>query len=130
MSSITIDYRDRRPIYEQLVGGIRELILKGIMQPGEFMPSVRSLAAELGINPNTIQKAYAELERQNIIYTVPGKGSVVGEDTSLLSLAERRSVLADIGKNASRAAELGIEKAVVLSTVENAMEGDTANDRN
>ena len=67
---ILIDYKDTRPIYEQIAERFKTLILKGVMQPDEQMPSVRSLAMELSINPNTIQKAYAELERQDFIYTV------------------------------------------------------------
>ena len=60
MSLITIDYRDRKLIYEQLIDNIKELILRGDLKKDDFLPSVRSLAKELGINPNTIQKAYAE----------------------------------------------------------------------
>ena len=70
---IIIDYKDTRPIYEQVVERFKTLILKGVMQPDEQMPSVRNLAMELSINPNTIQKAYAELERQDFIYTVKGR---------------------------------------------------------
>ena len=65
---IIIDYKDTRPIYEQIVERFKTLILKGAMQADEQIPSVRSLAMELSINPNTIQKAYAELERQGFIY--------------------------------------------------------------
>ena len=72
---IVIDYKDTRPIYEQIVERFKTLILKGAMQSDEQMPSVRNLAMELSINPNTIQKAYAELERQGFIYTVKGRGS-------------------------------------------------------
>ena len=61
---ILIDYRDARPIYEQVVERFRILILRGVIKPDEKMPSVRNLAVDLSINPNTIQKAYAELERQ------------------------------------------------------------------
>ena len=67
MSSLSIDLKDRRPIYEQLIDQIMDLVLHGVMQPGEQLPSVRALAGELAINPNTIQKAYAELERQGIL---------------------------------------------------------------
>ena len=61
---ITVDYKDRRPIYEQLTANITELALSGELQPDEQLPSVRQLASQLGINPNTISKAYSELERQ------------------------------------------------------------------
>ena len=70
MGLITIDYRDRKLIYEQLVDNVKLLVLRGDLKKNDFLPSVRSLAKELGINPNTIQKAYAELERQGIIASI------------------------------------------------------------
>ena len=79
---ITVDYKDRRPIYEQLTANITELALSGEMRPDEQLPSVRQLASQLGINPNTISKAYIELERRGIVYSVPGKGSFVNSDLS------------------------------------------------
>ncbi len=69
---IMLDYKDTRPIYEQVVEKFQTLILKGVLEPDEQLPSVRSLAVELSINPNTIQRAYGELERQGFIYTVNG----------------------------------------------------------
>lgn len=74
---LILDYRDRRPIYEQLVDRLKEGILRGVWKEEEQLPSVRSLAIDLSINPNTIQRAYAELERQGFIYSVKGKGSFV-----------------------------------------------------
>ena len=79
-----IDYHDSRPIYEQIVENFKLQILKGIIQADEQMPSVRSLAIELSTNPNTIQKAYAELERQGYIYTVKGRGNFVKSNTSMI----------------------------------------------
>jgi len=81
---ITVDLRDRKQLYEQLIDNIRKLILGGVIRPGEKLPSVRALAKELCINPNTIQKAYNELERQGVILTLPGRGSVVLADTGEL----------------------------------------------
>lgn len=72
---LTLNYRDARPIYRQIKDGIRNLILKGVIAPDEKLPSVRSLATELAINPNTIQRAYAELESEGVVYSVAGKGS-------------------------------------------------------
>ncbi len=72
---ININYRDPRPIYEQVMDGLRKLIISGVIAPEEKMPSVRELAASLAINPNTIQRAYRELEAQGYIYSVAGKGS-------------------------------------------------------
>ena len=74
---IHLDYRDARPIYSQIVDGFREQIIAGILSAGEKLPSVRELAAELTINPNTIARAYRELESGNWIATVPGKGCFV-----------------------------------------------------
>ena len=76
---IHLDYRDGRPIYEQVRDGLRSEIVNGILLPGQKMPSVRSLAMELAINPNTIQRAYAELEREGYIVSVGGRGSFVAE---------------------------------------------------
>ena len=74
---IHLDYRDARPIYTQISDGIRDQILAGILQTGDKLPSVREMAAELTINPNTIQRSYRELEIQGWIATVPGKGCFV-----------------------------------------------------
>lgn len=72
---VHLDYRDARPIYTQITDGFRDQIITGILQPGDKMPSVRELATELTINPNTIQRAYAELESEGYTYSIPGKGS-------------------------------------------------------
>jgi GntR family transcriptional regulator len=74
---VHLDYRDARPIYTQIADGFREQILAGILQVGDKLPSVRELAAELTINPNTIQRAYRELEAAGWIATVAGKGCFV-----------------------------------------------------
>ena len=74
---VHLDYRDARPIYTQIFDGFRDQILTGILQPGERLPSVRELASALTINPNTIQRAYRELEAGGWIATVPGKGCFV-----------------------------------------------------
>ena len=74
---IQINYQDKRPIYEQVVERFRQLIVKGILKSDDKIPSVRNLAIDLSINPNTIQKAYQELERQGLIYTVKGRGNFV-----------------------------------------------------
>ena len=77
---ILIDYQDRRPLYEQIVEKFKMLIMRGVLEADTQMPSVRSLAAELSINPNTIQRAYTELERQGFIYPVKGRGNFVSPD--------------------------------------------------
>lgn len=77
---IRLNYRDASPIYEQIKNGLKRLIVSGALKEGEKLPSVRSLAMELAINPNTIQKAYNELENEGYIYSVPGKGSFASGD--------------------------------------------------
>ncbi len=72
---LAINYRDPRPIYEQIRDELRRMILTGVLPPGEKLPSVRELAQELAINPNTIQRAYRELEQAGWIDSVPGKGN-------------------------------------------------------
>ena len=79
VSMFDLDLKSRIPIYEQLVEHIKEMIFQGVIQADEKMPSVRQLASELTINPNTIQKAYRELEQLGYIYSLPGKGSYVKE---------------------------------------------------
>ena len=85
---IIIDYKDTRPIYEQIVEKFKTMILKGILKPDEQMPSVRNLALDLSINPKTIQKAYTELERQGFIYTVKGKGNFVAANDNLKDIKQ------------------------------------------
>ncbi|MGM9584721.1 MAG: GntR family transcriptional regulator [Faecousia sp.] len=80
---VHLDYRDSRPIYTQIIDGFKEQIASGVLLPGDKMPSVRELAAQLAINPNTIHRSYRTLEVEGWIATVPGKGSFVcsNEDT-------------------------------------------------
>ena len=85
---VHLDYRDARPIYCQIVDGLREQIRAGVLASGDKLPSVRELAAELTINPNTIQRAYRELEVEGWIATVPGKGCFVCADPGLDSKQE------------------------------------------
>ena len=80
---VYIDYQDGTPIYEQIVNRYKNLIASGVLQPEEKMPSVRNLAMELSINPNTIQRAYGELERQGYIYSVKGRGNFVSNNAGL-----------------------------------------------
>ena len=72
---LTLNFRDTAPIYGQIRDGLRRMIVTGAISADEKLPSVRSLAMDLAINPNTIQRAYGELEREGFIYSIPGKGS-------------------------------------------------------
>ena len=95
---ILIDYKSRRPIYEQIIENIKHLIVTGVWQRDDQLPSVRQLAQELTINPNTIQKAYAELERQGVIYSRKGRGSFVGSSLSELRSVQQKELLEQVAQ--------------------------------
>ena len=86
---IVLDYRDSRPLYQQVKDSLRRMMLTGLLSPEEKLPSVRALATQLTINPNTIQRAYNELEAQRYIYSIPGKGSFAGGGVHLLRGGQR-----------------------------------------
>lgn len=86
-----IDPRDARPIYEQIIDSIKEKVIKGILKPGDQLPSVRQLAAMLTVNANTVMKAYSELEREEVIETIRGKGAFIAMMPSK-TLNEKRLV--------------------------------------
>lgn len=96
---IQINFKSRVPIYEQLVEAYKEFIMKGIIPADERMPSVRNLSVELGVNPNTIQKAYRELERLGFIYTVKGRGSYVMKKDITLTSKEKEKLKDEIRKS-------------------------------
>ena len=104
---IILDYRDTRPLYEQIVDKFQMLILSGALEPNSRMPSVRSLAVELSINPNTIQKAYSILEQNGYIYPVKGRGNFVSGNEKL-KLRKQESVYASLRENVKKGQELGI----------------------
>lgn len=76
---IQINYRDTRPFYQQIKDNVRHLVVSGALKKDDKLPSVWELAASLAINPNTIQRAYRELENEGYIYTLPGKGTFAAE---------------------------------------------------
>lgn len=86
---ITLDLKSRKSIYEQIIDNFKELIVTGKLAPGEKLPSVRELSKEITVNPNTIQKAYRELENQGYIYTLLGVGAFV-QDKSEIKVDEKR----------------------------------------
>lgn len=90
-----LDLKNRKPIYEQVVDHFKELIINGVLQPDEKIPSVRDLAKQLTINPNTIQKAYRELEYQGYIYSVQGLGSFISTRPNKVIDLEKANKLKD-----------------------------------
>ena len=120
---IVIDYKDSRPIYEQVVEKFQTLIVKAVIPADSQMPSVRNLAMELSINPNTIQKAYAELERRGFVYTIKGRGCFVSASTDYLGykteeirkrLDELIKESADIGMSKEKLANYILGKELKL----------------
>ena len=89
---IILDYNDKRPIYEQIVDKLTNLILRGVYEADEKLPSVRSMAVDLSINPNTIQRAYGELERQGYIYSIKGRGNFVRNMEDLVLRKKEKSL--------------------------------------
>ena len=104
---ILIDYKDRRPLYEQIVEKLSDLMVRGVLAQDSQLPSVRSLATELSINPNTIQKAYSILEQNGYIYPVKGRGNFVSGNEKL-KLRKQESVYASLRENVKKGQELGI----------------------
>jgi len=114
---IILDYKDRRPIYEQVIEKMEELMLLGVLGENEPLPSVRNLAMDLSINPNTIQRAYTELERQGYIYTVKGKGSFVAEN-SVMKENKKKELLIQVSEVIDEAIRLGISDEEIKKMLE------------
>ena len=108
---ISLNYRDSRPIYEQIRDGLRKLIVTGALSADEKLPSVRALAAQLAINPNTIQRAYNELEGEGYIYSVPGKAP---------DSARRAELLTQVRELLSELRYLGVSQQELLNLVKEA----------
>ena len=102
-----INYQDPRPVYEQIVSYYEKLIVTGVLAKNTQMPSVRQMAAELSVNPNTIQKAYGLLESNGYIYSVKGKGSFIS-DNGALADAKRKEWLDELRQKLREGKELGV----------------------
>ena len=120
---IQINYRDPRPIYAQIKDGFRKLILSGALLPDERIPSVRELATELAINPNTIQRAYWELEREGYIASVPGKGSFVTDAMDAME-ARRKELLRRLSETGEELRRLGVGTEALIEAVIGGAEHD------
>jgi GntR family transcriptional regulator len=104
----SLNYRDARPIYEQVKDSLRSLVMTGALQPGDKLPSVRTLASSLAINPNTIQRAYEALEGEGYLYTVSGKGTFVAPQSNI-NLERREELLRRFDDLAAELLYLGLE---------------------
>ena len=122
-----LDIRSRKPIYEQLVEKLKQLIINDVLKEDEKLPSVRELAQQLTINPNTIQKAYRELETQGYIYSLKGKGSFVHPVAKSQNKEELTKVREELKKLFAEAMYLGItteEIQTLLREVEGGEQDD------
>ena len=118
---IVLDYRDRRPLYEQVVERFQELMFNGVLPQDSQLPSVRSLATELSINPNTIQRAYAELEQEGLIYPVKGRGNFVADANQILKI-KREDYRKELRKTVQKGQSLGIQKGELIQVVNSCYE--------
>ncbi len=121
---IKLDLQSRVPIYEQLKQKICELAAVGQLRPNDQLPSVRNFARELGVNPNTVQKAYQELEREGIIYSVTGKGSFLCE-LERLSRHLEEQYLQRVMQLAAQARQCGVGAQPLLEAVRSVYEEDS-----
>ncbi|MCI8332551.1 MAG: GntR family transcriptional regulator [Clostridiales bacterium] len=110
---IIVDPRSRVPIYEQLIKRVKSLIYSGELKADDPMPSVRSLASELAINPNTIQRAYAALEAEGVIYSLPARGSFVSDNTQRVIDARKNELIDKLANLLKELKELGCDEAEV-----------------
>ncbi|HZG71019.1 MAG TPA: GntR family transcriptional regulator [Chondromyces sp.] len=128
-----LDLRSRQPIYEQLIEKLKEMIIHEVYKPDEKLPSVRVLAKELTINPNTIQKAYRELEREGYIYSLAGKGSFVSPQQRAVDEQRVRKMKNELVRLISEALYLGIDKKDIqqlIMVAEERVKGGERDDRN
>ena len=114
---ILLDYRDKRPIYEQVVEKLERLIASGGLEPLTKMPSVRSLAMELSVNPNTIQRAYTQLEQDGYLYTVSGRGSFVTAENEWKD-SRQRKVLSEWQEITRQAKESGLSEETLTAKLQ------------
>ena len=105
---LNLDYRDARPIYEQVKDGLRRLMVTGVIQEGEKLPSVRTMASSLAINPNTIQRAYEALEAEGYLCSVPGKGSFAAPHTGV-DQGRKKELLQVFDQTAAELLFLGVD---------------------
>ncbi len=111
----SIDLTSRIPIYEQIREKIIELIVQGTLHENDQLPSVRSLAKDTGVNPNTVSKAYQELERQGIIYSVPGRGSFIAKQDSEVY---RRSAIKEFDSAVKGAFSKGVSSSELKERID------------
>ena len=124
---IQLNYRDSKPIYEQIKDGLRKLVVSGAVKKDEKLPSVRELATSLSINPNTIQKAYRELEQEGYIYTIAGKGSYAAEKAYVAS-GRNEELMKEFDEIVKELLYLCEDKDILIKRIEELAKGGPKND--
>lgn len=119
---IQIDKQSRVPVYEQIVEKLEKLVLSNILQANDQLPTVRNWSEELGVNPNTLQKAYLFLDQKGVTYSVPGVGRFVSETARSVLEANNHKYLEELYELVMKLAFAGEEKDKVIETVENVYE--------
>lgn len=119
---VQLNYRDAKPIYEQIKEGVRKLVVTGALACGEKLPSVRELASQLAINPNTIQRAYRELENEGYIYTLAGKGTFVAENGKYVN-AREQELLVQFDEVVTELLYLEVSKESLQERIDTVAEG-------
>ena len=119
---IQLNYRDSKPIYEQIKDGFRKLIISNSLSANEKLPSVRELAASLTINPNTIQRAYRDMENEGYLYTVAGKGTFVAERREIYD-TRQQELLTEFDGVVEELFFLSVRKQELVERIENLAEG-------
>lgn len=112
-----VDTMSRTPVYEQIIEQLQKFILTGIMRAGDQLPSVRSLSVTLKTNPNTIQKAYSELDRQGLTYSVPGRGVFISEDAKGIIRENERKKLSELTSLVSDLSMAGISREEIIACI-------------
>ncbi len=125
---IQLNYRDSKPIYEQIKDGLRRLVVTGAVKKDEKLPSVRELATSLSINPNTIQKAYRELEQEGYIYTIAGKGSYAAEKADVAS-GRNEELMREFDEIVKELLYLCEDKDILIKRIEELAKGGDGDDR-
>lgn len=126
---IPINLKSGVPIWEQIRDQIKRQILMGVWTPGEQLPSVRSLASELGINPNTIQRAYTELEHEGLTFTVSGRGCFVEDDLSAIQIKKSTEALEKLDAVIAELKESEIDRDTVIERIMKLYKEDSNNDK-
>ena len=120
---IQLNYRDAKPIYEQIKEGLRKLVISNALDAGDKLPSVRELASQLAINPNTIQRAYRELENEGYIYTVVGKGTFVAERQNGGCDGREQELLTEFNELVTELLYLEVSKEILKERIDSIAEG-------